>query len=244
MALIDWFTVAAQIVNFLILVFLLKRFLYGPIIRAMDERQAQIEADLAAAERKRQEAGQEIETYRQKNREIEAQREKLLRQAAGEADEERKRLVHAAREEADESRSRWRKGIEQEKAAFLRELRQRAGQETYAALRRALADLADVELEERITAVFIGRLEQLSPEDRAVFDGRSATVETAFDLPDAARERLRAALNDLTADLQFKRNPDLLCGLELKASGHKIAWSLQSYLDELEEALTETLASM
>jgi F-type H+-transporting ATPase subunit b len=242
MALIDWFTVAAQIVNFLILVFLLKRFLYGPIIRAMDERQAQIEADLAAAERKRQEAGQEIETYRQKNREIEEQREKLLGQAADEADEERKRLIRAARDEADESRSRWQKAIEQEKAAFLRQLRQRAGQETYAVLRRALSDLADAELEEQITAVFISRLEQLSPEDRAVFDGRQATVESAFDLPDEARERLRAALSGLTTDLQFKRNPDLIGGLELKASGHKIAWSLQSYLDELEEALTEALA--
>ena len=35
----DWFTVIAQIINFLILVALLKRFLYGPIIRAMERRE-------------------------------------------------------------------------------------------------------------------------------------------------------------------------------------------------------------
>jgi F-type H+-transporting ATPase subunit b len=38
--LIDWFTVGAQVLNFLILVWLLKRFLYGPILDAIDARLA------------------------------------------------------------------------------------------------------------------------------------------------------------------------------------------------------------
>ena len=42
--LIDWFTVAAQAINFLILVLLLRRFLYGPIVKAMDDREAAINA--------------------------------------------------------------------------------------------------------------------------------------------------------------------------------------------------------
>ncbi len=45
----DWFTVVAQIINFLILVALLKRFLYGPIIRAMDRREAEIASRMDAA---------------------------------------------------------------------------------------------------------------------------------------------------------------------------------------------------
>ncbi len=48
--LINWFTVLAQIVNFLILVYLLKRFLYGPIIRAMQEREKKIARRLQDAE--------------------------------------------------------------------------------------------------------------------------------------------------------------------------------------------------
>ena len=45
--LIDWFTVLAQIVNFLILVALMKRFLYGPLIAAIDAREQSIAARLA-----------------------------------------------------------------------------------------------------------------------------------------------------------------------------------------------------
>ena len=57
--LINWFTVAAQIVNFLILAVLLKRFLYGPIVRAMAAREERIASEMAAAAQKRREAEQE-----------------------------------------------------------------------------------------------------------------------------------------------------------------------------------------
>ena len=49
---VNWFTVAAQVVNFLILVWLLHRFLYGPIIAAMDRRERRIAERLQDAQRK------------------------------------------------------------------------------------------------------------------------------------------------------------------------------------------------
>jgi F-type H+-transporting ATPase subunit b len=51
--LIDWFTVGAQVVNFLILVWLLKRFLYKPILHAIDERERRIAKELADADTKK-----------------------------------------------------------------------------------------------------------------------------------------------------------------------------------------------
>jgi F-type H+-transporting ATPase subunit b len=51
--LIDWFTVVAQVLNFLILVWLLKRFLYRPILNAIDVREKRIAAEVADARRRR-----------------------------------------------------------------------------------------------------------------------------------------------------------------------------------------------
>ena len=48
--LIDWFTVGAQVLNFLILIWLLKRFLYKPILHAIDEREERIATELANAD--------------------------------------------------------------------------------------------------------------------------------------------------------------------------------------------------
>ena len=57
--LIDWFTVGAQALNFIILVWLLKRFLYKPILNAVDAREQRIAAELADADAKRAEAKKE-----------------------------------------------------------------------------------------------------------------------------------------------------------------------------------------
>ncbi|MGO8820022.1 MAG: F0F1 ATP synthase subunit B, partial [Desulfomonilaceae bacterium] len=65
--LIDWFTVIAQIINFLILVFLLKRFLFDKITGAMDERERKISSTLDDANSTKRLAAEEAERYRQMN---------------------------------------------------------------------------------------------------------------------------------------------------------------------------------
>ena len=61
--LINWFTVCAQAINFLILVWLLKRFLYKPILHAIDEREKGIAAQLADAEAKKAEAQKDRDDF-------------------------------------------------------------------------------------------------------------------------------------------------------------------------------------
>ncbi|MDP3428826.1 MAG: F0F1 ATP synthase subunit B, partial [Desulfomicrobium sp.] len=56
--LIDWFTVGAQVVNFLVLVWLMKRFLYKPILGAIDAREERIAKELADGQRMQAEAAQ------------------------------------------------------------------------------------------------------------------------------------------------------------------------------------------
>jgi len=72
--LIDWFTVGAQTLNFLILVWLMKRFLYKPIIDAIDAREKRIAAELADADAKRAEAQKERDEFQHKNEEFDRQR--------------------------------------------------------------------------------------------------------------------------------------------------------------------------
>ena len=91
--LIDWFTVAAQALNFLILVWLLKRFLYKPILNAIDAREKRIATELADADAKKAEARQERDEFNRKNKEFDKQRTALLTKAEDEATAERQRLL-------------------------------------------------------------------------------------------------------------------------------------------------------
>ncbi len=105
--LIDPFVVIAQIINFLILVALLKHFLYKPITQAMSARSQRIERQLAAAANKEQDAEAEKKLYLQKQQELEAQKEKWLRTAIREVEQEKEKLAQQAETEVNSMRSQW-----------------------------------------------------------------------------------------------------------------------------------------
>ena len=104
--LIDWFTVAAQAINFLILVWFMKRFLYKPVLNAIDEREKRIATELANADAKQAEAQKQHDEFQQKNTEFDQQRAALLSKATGEAQAERQRLLDEARKAADAASSK------------------------------------------------------------------------------------------------------------------------------------------
>ena len=101
-----WFTVVAQAINFLILVWLLKRFLYKPILHAIDEREKGIAAQLAEAEAQKAEAQQERDDFQHKNEAFDQARAALLKKAEDEAKAERQRLLEGARKDADALRAK------------------------------------------------------------------------------------------------------------------------------------------
>src|SRR5580704_18070500 len=99
--LIDWFTVGAQALNFIILVWLLQRFLYKPILNAIDAREKRIAAELADADAKKAEARRERDEFKRKNEDFDHQRAALFSKVTGEANAERQRLLDVARKAAD-----------------------------------------------------------------------------------------------------------------------------------------------
>ena len=104
--LINWFTVIAQAINFLILVWLLKRFLYKPILHAIDEREKGIATQLAQAEAKKAEAQKDRDDFQHKNEVFDQERAALLKKATDEAKAERQRLLDEARKDADALRAK------------------------------------------------------------------------------------------------------------------------------------------
>lgn len=251
--LIDWFTVAAQIINFLILVWLLRRFLYRPILNAMAERERNIAGRLEQVEQQRTAAAAEIKTYQQKNAAFEQEREELMRQAQALAADQREKWLEQARAEVNETRTRWQKALAEEKESFLQTVRRQAGEQTYRIIRRALADLADADLEARVVQLFLTRLAALpEAEARSIREALQEetavlTLNSAFELDKTQWQALRQAIFaqfGIGQPIKVQTTPDLICGLELAAPGQKVAWSLASYLDELEEALLELLANV
>jgi len=124
-----------------------------------------------------------------------------------------------------------------------------ATDEVFGIVRKALADLATVSLEERMGEVFTRRLREMDGRAKealssALRSSEPALVKSAFDLPPEQRAAIQNALNEtFSADVRvrFERAPAAICGIELTASGQKVGWSIASYLTSLEQKVRELI---
>lgn len=241
--LIDWFTVGAQVVNFLVLVWLLKRFLYKPILDALDSREKRIAQELADADAGKVEAQRERDEFQEKNAAFDQQRAALLSQATADAEAVRERLLEEARQSAAALNAKRQEALRNDARNLNQVIRQRTQQEVFAIARTALADLAGTTLEARLGDVFRRRLRELDGEAKERLEQavRTATgpsvVRSAFDLPADERAAVQAALNEVFAaeiPVRFEVTPDVVGGIEFTTNGHKVAWSIADYLESLE----------
>ena len=248
--LIDWFTVIAQVINFLILVWLLKRFLYRPILDAIDAREKRIVAKIADAEAKEAEAQKQHEEYQQKNETFDQQRNARMNEVLEAAKTERAQLLDAARQESDDLRDRLQQAIRNEQHSLNEELSRRAREEVFAIARKTLSDLAGTSLEQRMTEIFLARLRELNDAQMAEVKSAFKTssdallVRTAFKLPAQQRAAIETVIAEIFGKqkpLEFLIVPDLVSGIEISSDGRKIAWSIADYLGSLAKSIDDLL---
>lgn len=248
--LIDWFTVGAQALNFLILVWLMKRFLYKPILNAIDAREERIAAELADADSTRDAAQNERDKFQHKNEEFDQQHASRLNQATEEVATERQRLLDEARAAANDLRAKRQEALRREQQSLAGEITRKTRKEVFAIARKTLTDLADVSLEEQMSDVFTGRVRELSGEAKTDFANAlsslssPALVRSTFELPAEQRESIQLALKETFAadiKLSFETAPTVISGIEITANGHKVGWSIAEYLTSLERNVDELL---
>lgn len=247
---IDWVTVIAMIVNFLVLVFLLHRFLYGPILRVIDEREQKITRREAEAAAKTRFAEAEAARFREKESALREQANEHLEKARVAAEAEQRQLIAAARREVEATRRQWEKAFYRERDTFVQELRREMGRQACLIARRGLRDLAGADLEEMTWSVFMDKLQRLDPDEEAKLRealsraDRRAVARGAFAVSEKKLEHLR---NNLAKrfppgiDLDYEVSPGLICGLELDTGDYRLGWNVDSYLEGVEKRILQEL---
>lgn len=236
---LDWVTSTIEIVNFLVLVWILQRFLYKPIMRTIARRKAAIDQTLADA-RERQSGAETLErTYRDRLTAWEQEKAGLRTRALAEIEAERTRALAALEQTLAQERERRRVIEERETRDARTRLAQDAAAQGAQFAGRLLARLADAGLEKRLVAMAledIGRLPDGAVQtlrDACRGAGNKIGVTSAFALPAAERGALQQALGRLIgADFEahFTEDAHLLAGLRVSVG----AWILRANLrDEL-----------
>ncbi len=151
----------------------MKRFLYKPILHAIDEREKGIATQLAQAEAKVAEAQKERDDFQHKNEIFDQQRAALLIKATDEARAERQRLLDEARKDADALSAKRLDALKTEQLSLRQDLIRLTQKQVFAITRKTLTDLAGTSLEERMGDVFVQRV-------RALAGGAKEQLATAF----------------------------------------------------------------
>ncbi len=246
---IDWVTVAAQVVNFLILVFLLKRFLYNPVIRVMDRREQGISDRLERARAREEEAESRAGEYEQAQQALVAERDRRLEAARQEAEETRQRLVDEARAEVAERRQQWRDALSSDRKRVEHALYRQVVESVTDIARQVLDDLAGESLERLVLERFLERLENgddVSRDDleSLLDEDDRLLVRSRFELGESARSRLSEVLENRLGrapELRVETDDSLICGIAIEGEGQRIGWSIDGYMDMVDRQLANLL---
>lgn len=244
---IDWITVSAQIVNFLILVWLLKRFLYQPIIHAMERREKLISDRMSEAQERESEANEKAHRYQEMRDEIVRSQDELMEKARAEADRQKKQLLNEARGEVSQRRERWRHELQEEKTLFLDNLQRETVEVVQHIARKALAELASTTLEECIVQKFSDNLKSLDSNAlKALTDSNDPVqITSSLELDPTLRRHLTRAVHSHIAqgiDVIYTHSSELLCGIELTRGGRRLSWNLADFSDELGSRIEEAFS--
>src|ERR1700728_4387361 len=203
--LINWFTVAAQAVNFIILVWLLKRFLYKPILNAIDAREKRIAAELAAAVTREALAQKSHDEFDEKNKQFDRDRDALMAKAMLEIKAGNEQLLNDAPKAANDLLSEQRAAARNDITALMDQMMRLAASEVFDVARRALGDLASMTLEERLGEIFTRRLREMKPDSKQLLalelkaPHSAAIVRSRFSLATQERATIQNALNETFA---------------------------------------------
>ena len=221
----SWPTFALQAVNFLVLVWLLKRFLFKPVGAIVARRKEEISRALAEAAAARESAEKARKDFEARESQIQAERQAIVDQTRTQLSDERSKMIEAARADIEQLKSVALKRIDEERDNAAREVFERSVQIAIHLAQRLLEQFAGPRAEELILDRVLNHLDHLVTAERAALygqlgqDGAELTVITAHPLASGSESKWRAALSERLGgmpQIAFAIDQDLIAGVELK----------------------------
>lgn len=239
----DIWTFLFQVINFVVLLFILKRLLYKPVKEIMEKRRSLIEKTIEDAERTKKEAIELKEQQQQEVNKLKTLQPQMIEDMKKEMMEEKKKLLIEAKEEAA-------KIIDKEKALFEIEkkksedaLKDNAIESVSVFASNLLKDISDEELNKSIYRKFLHELEGISSNIKTIED-ESVSVDLAFAYPldeEELRKLEKALEQQLSKKMTITTKVDgtLIAGLKIKLNDWVYDFSLKGQIDSLTSRLRE-----
>jgi F-type H+-transporting ATPase subunit b len=242
---IDWWTLALQTVNVLILIWILARFFFRPIADIVAKRQQETKKLFDEAEAARKQAADTRGQAEKARAEIAAERDRLLAEAEKAAQAEKAKLEQEAAQDAAKLRHESEAAIARDRAAAEKQIVDHASTLSVDIAGRLLERVPPNLALEAFLTVLCDEISELSAEAHSAFAAatmdRPIEVVTQGPLSDEEAARFRNALKQAFGaelPLTFRSDPDVLAGIELHGHNVVLRNSWRADLERIREELS------
>jgi F-type H+-transporting ATPase subunit b len=250
---IDWITFFAQIVNLFLLMWILNKLLYKPVLKVIQIRQDKINAKVKEAQDIKTAALQLKKEYEEKIFSFQQERQSLLEKAQDDAEKQKVFLLDQAADDVKRQRGKWVTRLQNEQSIFSNELKNLFSESFQQLAKNALSDLSSVSLEKAILLKLDEKIQKLSEQEKENF--RHAYSKTGQVIIVSDKE-LNAEDKNLCVELMkkflktdwpqivYKTEDSLIGGIEILCGEKALLWNLKEYLDSFSKQMEEALLTL
>lgn len=221
----DWTTFVLEVLNFLVLLWILKRFLYQPVLDVLDARQARVKAEMAQAEKLQNEAAALGQQYQERLAHWTQEREQLRQQLQQDLAQQRASGMEKIRQSLTDEEAKARVRNAATTAIHEAELIRQAADEAYENVAAMLRRLASPTLTAGIVRLLVEDLAALPDEQQQALRTAAKKIATeavdiasAHPLDDAAQQEIArglAAAAGRRLALAIRPDPALIAGVRI-----------------------------
>lgn len=251
---IDFFTFFAQIINLLILLFLLKKFLYLPVLKVLEERKNLLENDYKLAEIARKKAEILARNAQEEYSKVEEEKQKILAKSHTKAQELEQKLNDEARKEFEKARQNWKNKLVSEQNTFDLALQNLIAEYFQKFATGALDQMADITLNQLFLNKLMQKISSQKKKEKSEFmheflSSNELELISAEGLTSQAKQNFKDFLKsefllDENIKVKFSIDKNLICGVALKAKEQVIEWNLADYIAEFSNNLNTAVSSL
>lgn len=250
---INWTTVFFQIINFLVIVWILKKYLFKPVLSAMDTREATIQARLEDASKAIKEAEEEKNSLKAKILKAEKERDAIIKQAEIDAEAEYKNMMQIFNNEIAKNKKNFETQMRNEREHLRGSIKELADNVILKTISNAMQDLAGMQIEEPLIENFITKLRAKKFKELAGLKNYykkigKIEVVSSFTIKPELQKEIKQILAELVSEknvnVKFAENSEIICGVEVLCSPILISYGVNVYMNELKNNLDNGISKI
>lgn len=245
-------TFGAQLINLFLLIWILKHFLYQPVLAIIDKRRKEIEAQFHEADEKLASATTLEKDLAEQKKLFDNQRQVRLDALDNEISQQKKQMINELEQNYQTKRQQLQDTLNNAWITAENSIHNMLASEFIQLSQKVLTEWSNQTPMDQVLSLFKKKVNTLSQNQKAslqkiLLKQKTILVNSSEPLTQKQKDFVKGVLlKDFVlpskVKFQFKKQSTLILGLEIRLGNFLLDWSLNSYLEEVNQRLKQNIA--